>query len=249
MGVVRESMPKVYIANRALIDTKNFQEIEDSQIAVFDEQCQGIRSYGMGPCILFIAYLKGKPIGAFHWSNFKFDKHASYEKYIPLIQKDLRRFAYQIADRLELLFETDSSCDSENEDIEAPEYEDNSLLKQFEMLPVGGQADSQNVIQAIKYLAKNGPCRFLSTKFLKISLDNDFICGSVDKNGDVYVEHISSRPDLTEYQSIRHELLERFAPYYLLKLKGYSSHIIDHEVYPPLKPKCPSKHTGNPINL
>lgn len=240
-------MIDVHFSQKALIPSKGFEYIEDSQMAFFDDQLAGIQTR-VSPCVLFVAYYRGKPVGTFHWSNFIDDNKTSVRDYMRLLRGDISRFKMNISKFLGYYDDEYSESDS---DTPNPSRKTRVVPKDildtvdegnepYDLLPIGGQPDSATVVQAIQMLAKKPKYRIMTTAFLDITLDNDVAEISVLKDGTIHIQHISSKPlrkikpenqdevliekphQQSEYEIVEQALIEKVGAYFLHKLSNPS---------------------------
>lgn len=255
-------MINVHFSQTALISAKGFKYIEDSQMAFFHDKLAGIQTR-VSPCILFVAYYRGKPVGAFHWSNFIDDNNTSVREYMRHLKMDISRFKMHIS---KFLGYYDSEYSKSDLDALTATQKNKGIPKDiletidngtepYDLLPIGGQPDSAAVVQAIQMLAKKPKHRIMTTAFLDITLDNDAAEISVSKDGSVYIQHISSKPlrqispleqeerfDISrqqnEYRIIEEALIEKVGAYFLHKLSN-PAHFADMPSINPINTNIP----------
>lgn len=256
-------MIDVHFSQKPLIQTNGFKYIEDSQMAFFDEKLAGIQTR-VSPCILFVAYYRGKPVGAFHWSNFIDDNKTPVREYMRQLQIDISRFKMNISKFLGYYDGEYSKSDSDtlnatqkNKAIPKDILETiDDGTEPYDLLPIGGQPDSAVVVQAILMLAQKPKHRIMTTAFLDITIDNDVAEISISKDGSVYIQHISSKPlrqinpqiqeedsiekpqKESEYEIVEQALIDKVGAYFLHRLSN-PAHFADMPTINPINAKIP----------
>tara|TARA_R110002110_G_scaffold383245_2_gene594622 strand:+ start:70828 stop:71538 length:711 start_codon:yes stop_codon:yes gene_type:complete len=178
-------MLKVTFSQKSIPTIKQALISETDEITILRPGAQGIKTIGVGPCIVFIAYYNKIPLGLYHWSGPLADTQYSHKHSVELA---IERLKFKISQQAKHL--------------RVPIFSrDEALNEPFDILPLGGQGCSQSLINALTQIQQEKYFRIMTTRYLNISIEDDYVNITLNANGNIHVQHCGTKKNFEQIKS------------------------------------------------
>lgn len=182
-------MAKITFSQNPLPKGKNIAIAETDQIVILQPEQSCIQTYGVGPCIVFIAYYNQKPLGLYHWSGPDSDSKLPVKLEVGLA---IHRLKFKISEFAESLG--------------LPTFHGEEALNEpFDIIPIGGQSFSQSIIDTLVQIEQDGTSGITTTEYLNLSIDDDYVNICLHPNGDVDIEHVGTKSEFEQVTKLNED--------------------------------------------
>lgn len=142
------------------ISDDSSMHVEMGEIGFFEDGIQRLTAEGIGPCFVFVAFYQRRPLAVYYWGGPSSDNTLPLAKLIGL---ELDKFRFKITEKRSVLQLPDFEED----------YPDGD--QPIDILPIGGQISSQAIVNAMLGMRQKAKHRILSTDYLNLTFDMDFL--------------------------------------------------------------------------
>lgn len=201
--------------------------VDMAQMGFLEPGIDVLTACGIGPCFVFVAFYQARPLAIYYWGGPSSNVTLPLEQ---LIGIELDKFRFKITEKSEALA--------------LPDFEDSHPDgdEPIDILPIGGQSGSQAVVDALRNMSNNQSNRIMSTSYLMLTTDMDYLDLCVNAQGvgedAIVLKHVLSQEqsipdnddDVLQVEAAR----AQFTPYFTGTLS--SANISAQQVQPVTEP-------------